>query len=74
MFAHFCRTAWCPSHVPQPPDFTIENIVFIGKSVSELPLAILTLDDGTKFRAKSDKKLVYSFLHYSEKFAFHMTV
>ncbi|HPQ82301.1 MAG TPA: hypothetical protein PL191_00995, partial [Candidatus Saccharimonas sp.] len=25
-----------------PPDFTIESIAFIGKSVSELPLAVLT--------------------------------
>ena len=36
----------CPGkvgHVPRPPDFTIENIVFIRKSVSELPLAVLTL-------------------------------
>ncbi len=30
-------------HVPRPPDFTIESIAFIGKSVSELPLAALTL-------------------------------
>jgi len=29
-------------HVPRPPDFTIESIAFIGKSVSELPLAVLT--------------------------------
>ena len=30
-------------HLWRPPDFAIESIAFIGKSVSELPLAVLTL-------------------------------
>ncbi len=34
-------------HVPRPPDFTIESIAFIGKSVSELPLAVLTTNCAT---------------------------
>jgi hypothetical protein len=31
-------------HVPRPRNFTIENIVFIGRFTCELPLAILTSD------------------------------
>ena len=30
-------------HLWRPPDFAIESIAFIGKSVSELPLVVLTL-------------------------------
>lgn len=41
------------SHVPRPRDFTIANIVRIGKSPCELPPAVLTPNAHSELRVPS---------------------